>query len=133
MRVKAAPEAVWAVLTAVENYPRWRSDVAAVADLRAEPGLTWRETDSLGRATLHAEGQSRVSEKWIDRTLGADGKGSGQRVFLIVADEEGGSRVALTETREIANPLLRFKARFVDGYGVDAEKLMGDLRKRLAE
>jgi hypothetical protein len=58
---------------------------------------------------------------------------SGERVFLIVPDAEGASRVAVTETVELTDPLARFRARFVTGYAAPLKKLLEDLRKRLAE
>ena len=48
--VEAAPEGVWAVLAAVENYPTWRSDVATSEILRPRPSLVWRQSDPKGRS-----------------------------------------------------------------------------------
>ena len=133
VHVRAAPDAVWALLTAVENYPSWRSDVAASEILGAKPVLVWRETDPRGRAMTHAEGPGRPGEKWVDLLSGGDLKVSGERVFLMVEDSSGGCTIALTETLEIKDPLARFKARFVAGYAKDLKRLLAELAGRLGD
>ena len=133
LRLKASPEAVWAVLAAVENYPRWRSDVATSEMMAGASGFSWRESDARGLATEHAQGPGKTAEKWVDRLVKGDFAMRGERVFLIVADEGGGTRVALTEKVLIPNPLARFRARFLAGYAENLNQLLADLRKRLAE
>jgi Polyketide cyclase / dehydrase and lipid transport len=133
LKLKASPEAVWAVLTAVENYPDWRSDVAISEVISSAPELSWKESDSKGRVMVHAAGPGRNAEKWIDKLVRGDRQQGGERVFLIVADAEGGSRVAVTEDVELRDPLARFRARFMTGYAENLKKLLEDLRKRLAE
>ncbi len=133
VRLKASPEAVWAVLSAVENYPRWRSDVAAAEVIGSGPVLTWKEADARGRVMVHALGPGDMPEKWVDKLIKGDLPQGGERVFLIVADEDGGSRVALTEIAELRDPWARFRVRFVSGYAENLVKLLDDLRKRLAE
>ena len=39
--MRASPEAVWAVLTAVENYHDWRSDRADAEVIDSAPALAW--------------------------------------------------------------------------------------------
>jgi hypothetical protein len=174
LRVEAAPEAVLAVLAAVEGYPRWRSDVAEVeapvrgptADggegvrsgpdmgLPAEYGAArrWRETDGAGRVTEHEAGEVSGSGnasarkgpgsayprmggsgKWVERSTTADGRVRVERTFLIVAEGETGTRVALMEKTDLADPFARFRARFVSGYAEDLNALLNGLRKRLGE
>ncbi len=121
------------MLPAIGNYPRWRSDIAATELIREVPRLQWKETDARGRAGTHREGEGRPVEKWIDSLTGGDARVSGEKVWLLVADEDGGTRIALTEKTEIRNPLARFRARFVAGYAGDLRQLLDDLRKRLGE
>lgn len=131
IHVLAAPEAVWSVLTAVEAYPRWRSDVAVSHILESNPVLAWRQSDSKGRKSLHAEGPGREAEKWVDRLTGGDAGMKGTRTFLIVADAGGGSTIGLTEVVEIPDPLARFRRRFMAGYAKDLKILLDELKRRL--
>lgn len=133
IRLKATPEAVWAVLSAVENYPGWRSDVATSELIGGKPGISWRETDARGLMMVHAAGHCRPVTKWIDCLVKGDSPRTGERIFLIVPEEEGGSRVALSESVDIPDPLARFRARFFTGYAQDLKTLLEDLRKRLGE
>jgi hypothetical protein len=154
LRVEAAPEAVLAVLSSVEGYPRWRKDVAEVETLDGGASATrrWRETGPDGRVTDHEAGTpsgssggplpaGRVSalprlggsEKWVERSVTDDGRVRVERTFLIVAEGETGTRVALTGKTDLEDPLARFRARFVSGYAEDLNALLEDLRKRLGE
>jgi Polyketide cyclase / dehydrase and lipid transport len=131
VHVRADPDAVWAVLAAVEDYPSWRSDVSAAEILSAKSGLIWHQTDARGKVMMHTEGANRPGEKWTDRLTGGDPGIKGERVFLLVGDSSGGCTIALTETLELKDPLARFKARFVTGYAKDLKKLLSELAKRL--
>jgi hypothetical protein len=158
LRVDADPEAILAVLAPVEGYPRWRSDVAKVevpGPASAVDGIDagrWRETDADGRSTEHeaamapgpggnasrgGRGSIRPrkggAEKWVERSVTGDGRVRIERTFLIVAEENGGTLVALTEKTDLRNPFARFRARFVTGYAENANALLNDLRRRLGE
>ncbi|MDQ3003132.1 MAG: SRPBCC family protein [Fibrobacterota bacterium] len=132
IRIKATPEAVWAVLSAVENYPRWRSDVAVSERTNRGPDQVWTETDARGRLTSHVQGAGRPAEKWIDRIVGGKPERRVERVFFIVPNAQGGSQVVIKETIEINDPLGRFRARFIAGYAKDLRILLGELKSRLA-
>jgi hypothetical protein len=142
--VDAPPEAVWQVLSAVDGYPQWRSEVAMVERIGAAADLAWREMDAQGGATRHRAEEGRAPGKFVDRFVAAGAAGNrgvaggvaatnGERVILIVADEKGKTRVAITEKGEIRGPLARFRARFATGYDAGVRKLAQDLRKRLGE
>lgn len=133
IHVQATPEAVWAVINAVEKYPRWRSDVAVSEIMDRKPVLTWRQSDSKGRTSRHCEGPGRQAEKWVEKITGGKPGMKGTRTFLIVADAMGGSTIALTEVVEISNPLARFRLRFMTGYARNVKSLLEDLRRRLGE
>jgi hypothetical protein len=133
VQVRAAPDAVWAVLAAVDNYPGWRSDVATSEVVRSKPDLVWRQTDPRGRVMVHTQGIGRPGEKWVDQLSGGDFQIGGERVFLMVVDSSGGCTIALTETVKIKEPLARFKARFVAGYAKELKQLLEELRKRLGD
>ncbi|MDB5103272.1 MAG: Polyketide cyclase/dehydrase [Fibrobacteres bacterium] len=130
--VQATPEAIWAVLTSVENYPRWRSDIAITEVIRSKPVQQWRQSDARGREAMHCEGAGRPVEKWVDSLIG-DGRLGGKRIWLLVPEPTGGTRIALTEIADIRDPLARFQARFVNGYAKDLRQVLQDLRKRLGE
>ena len=133
IHVQATPEAVWAVLTAVEEYPRWRSDVAASEIMDSNPALAWRQSDSKGRNSHHREGSGREAEKWVETLTGGDSGIKGTRTFLIVADDVGGSTIALTEVVETPDLLARFRLRFMTGYARNLKSLLDELKRRLGE
>lgn len=138
--VQAPPEAVWAVLEDAAAYPRWRGDVERVE----VAGGGWREIHRGGGATRHEAVPERPPEKFRDRfaSEGPPGKrgveggapaSRGERVFLMVVDAGGRTRISITEKGEIDGPWDRFRARFVDGYHAAPRRLAEDLRDRLGE
>jgi hypothetical protein len=149
IRVEATPEAVRLVLASIENYPRWRTDVAAVEITGRKPSPTWLEYDAKGRATAYAQTEDGLADepvrerpdespgaspiKWAERITGGTLPMRARRTFLMVPIEDGGTRIAVTEEGEIANPLERFRYRFQIGHTAALEKYLADLRKRLAE
>jgi hypothetical protein len=69
----------------------------------------------------------------VERSVTGGGRVRIERTFLIVAEENGGTLVALTEKTDLRNPFARFRARFVTGYAENANALLNDLRRRLGE
>lgn len=132
-KVEATPEAICAVLEAVENYPGWRSDIANVEVAQRKPYLKWMEYDNRGRVSTYTDEGSVTPGKWISRIMAGTLPMRASRTFLIVATEDGGTEIAVKEEGDIKNPLERFQYRFQTGYSVALERYLEDLRKRLGE
>jgi len=109
--LKAAPEAIWRVITDFAKVPAWHAGVEKVERLPDSNGHeVWRETFAGGYLmrleTLEVIAPRRLVRAITDET----GPFSGRWEFDIAAAETG-SRVTLTEYGEIANPFFRFMAR----------------------
>ena len=113
--IPATPEAVWAALTDVAAYPRWRGDVTSVEMLPADSGhVAWREQGKNGAISYvieQAEAPKRLVTRITDKSLPFGGAWE-----YVVAPEGTGSRVRITEHGEVYNPVFRFVSRFIMGH-----------------
>jgi len=112
---KAAPEAVWSLITGVEAFPSWRSDVRTVERLPDREGRpVWIEAGGNGRLTLAVE-RSDPPRLLVTRIADPDLPFGGTWTYEI-APAPGGATLTITEDGVIYNPLFRVMARFVFGY-----------------
>lgn len=109
------PEAVWALITNVDAFPSWRSDVKTVQRLPDRNGRTaWVEEGSNGRITLAVE-RSEAPHVLVLRIADPDLPFGGTWTYEI-SRTANGSTLTITEDGEIYNPMFRVMARFVFGY-----------------
>jgi uncharacterized protein YndB with AHSA1/START domain len=109
--VPLSPDRVWAKLTDVAAFPRWRPGVIRVETV--SPG-TWRETTKQGTmtyATVAADPPTRLVTRIADRGLPFGGEWE-----YHIAPTPTGSHVTITERGEVYNPIFRFVARYLIGY-----------------
>jgi uncharacterized protein YndB with AHSA1/START domain len=112
---QASPETVWTLITNVEGFPSWRSDVTTVQRLPDRDGRpVWIEEGSNGRITLAVE-RSEAPRLLVTRIADPDLAFGGTWTYEI-SPAAGGSTLTITEHGVIYNPFFRVMARFVFGY-----------------
>ena len=112
---KAPPETVWELITNVEAFPSWRSDVKTVQRLPDRDGRpVWVEEGSNGRITLAVE-RSEAPRLLVLRIADPDLPFGGTWTYEI-SPAATGTTLTITEDGAIYNPLFRVMARFVFGY-----------------
>jgi uncharacterized protein YndB with AHSA1/START domain len=125
----AAPERVFAVLTDVEGFPKWRSTLEGVEVAARTPHLQWRERGSDGIIAFEmqeSEPPRRLVTRITDKTLPFGGTWT-----FTLQPEAGGTKLTITENGEVYNPLFRVMSRFVFGHTATIERYLEDLRKHL--
>lgn len=126
--VNASIDSVWNALVDVEDYPRWRPEVRAVAVLSKEGALRWREQTSDGDITferVEEQQPRRLGARIADETLPFGGTWT----YELAPDAERTS-VTITERGYVTNPLFRFMARFVFGHHRTQESFLRALGRR---
>jgi len=112
---RASPETLWALITEVDAFPSWRSDVKTVQRLPDRDGRpVWVEEGSSGRITLAVE-RSDAPRLLVLRIADPDLPFGGTWTYEI-RPSTNGSTLTITEDGEIYNPLFRVMSRFVFGY-----------------
>ena len=132
-RLPAPPERVWATITAVEDFPRWRADVAAVERLDAAGGVKrWREYEPShgARGITYEVVEAAEPRRLVTRIADTDLPFGGRWEYDL-SPEDGGSRLTITERGEVYNPLFRFMSRFVFGHMATMEKYLAALERQL--
>ena len=111
----AAPDTLWATLTDVSAFPRWRNDLVRVELLPDENGQRgWREhgrNDVITYRVVASDPPRRLVTRIADETLPFGGTW-----MYELAPAGGGTRLTITERGEVYNPIFRFVSRFVLGY-----------------
>ena len=126
----AAPDRVFAVISDVQRYPDWRSNVSRVEVLNSVP-LRRREYDGSDAITFETV-ESSPPGGWQVRIADPDLPFGGTWTYTI-RSEAGGARLEITENGEVYNPLFRFISRFVIGHTATIEIWLDDLRRHLAK
>ena len=125
-----SPEEIWSVITRFDETPTWRSDVQSV---RIESGAPVRFVELGGQGPLPLE----VTEHDAPRRLvlmasDLDLPFSGSWTFEL-AKVDGGTRLSITESASIGNPIVRFVSHtFLDPADM-AETYLVDLGRHLGE
>jgi len=124
--IAAPPDHVFALLTDVSAYPRWRPDVSRVEVLSRAP-VRWRERGSTGDITFEIQenmAPARLVTRIADPTLPFGGTWTFQ-----LTPTSGGTRVTITEHGEVYNPVFRFVSRFVFGHTATIEQFLTALKR----
>ena len=113
--ITAPPQAVFAAITDVQGFPKWRGDVTSVEVL--EPGTPpgrWRETGKFGPMTY--ERVAVDAPRRFETRIADTGIAFGGGWTFVVEPDGDASRVTITERGTIYNPAFRFMSKFIFGY-----------------
>jgi uncharacterized protein YndB with AHSA1/START domain len=124
----APPERIFAVLTDVEAFPKWRSDVKEVEILARAP-LQWREkggNDTIAFEAAEVDPPTRLVTRITDKSLPFGGSWT-----FALQPASGGTRLTITENGEVYNPLFRVMSRFVFGHTATIDRYLENLRRYL--
>lgn len=131
-RFAVPPDSVFAALTDVEAYPKWRKDVKSVSRLPDRAGHTvWRETAGSGVLDYEATVAIRPN-RVVNSIITKDAGFSGRWIFQILPDSTG-STLTITEEGTVQQPLFRFMQRYVFGMTASMETFMRALGGRFGE
>jgi hypothetical protein len=129
---RAAPGALFAAVSNVSEYPKWRPSVKEVEVLPAEGGeQRFREIGGNGRilfAIESVEPNTRMTTRIADPSLPFGGRWTYE--LSPVGD---GTRLRITEDGEVRNPIFRFVSRFVLGHHATIDQYLSDLGRKLGQ
>jgi uncharacterized protein YndB with AHSA1/START domain len=122
----AAPDRVFAAITDVEAFPKWRSDVEGVEITAHTPHLQWRERGSDGTIAFEVQESNpprHLVTRIADRTLPFGG------TWTFTLEPSGsGTNLTITENGEVYNPLFRVMSRFVFGHTATIDRYLEGLQ-----
>jgi uncharacterized protein YndB with AHSA1/START domain len=128
--VAGPPEQVWRLVTEVDAFPTWRSDVKTVTRLPDRDGhIVWVEEGSNGRMTMAVE-RSEAPRQLVTRIADPDLPFGGTWTYVI-APAPNGTTLTITEDGEVYNPIFRFMSRFVFGHEATMAAYLSAAEKKL--
>lgn len=127
-----SPQNVYSVIRDFASAPNWRPDVTRI-DVEIQPNgrVHFREEGKNG--TVNYELAEDVpAQRMVTRILDTDLGYSGKWTYVL-ASENGGTRLTITEDGDVSNVIFRFMSRYVFGHTATLDSYLSSLAKRLDE
>ena len=122
---------VYAVIRDFKSAPTWRSSVKSIEVIET-PGQKLRFLEHGSDDVTYELTEDVPNERLVTRILNTDLGYSGQWTYEL-ADENGGTRVKITEDGDVSNVLFRFMSRYVFGHTSTIDSYLSALAKKFGE
>jgi hypothetical protein len=131
-RVRLPPDALYTLLSDVDRYRTWRSDVKRLERLPDREGRpSWIEETSSGKIPMYFERMERPS-LLVSRIADATLPFGGTWTYRITRADDG-SDLSITEDGEVYNPIFRFMSRYVFGQTATIDAFLKHLQARATQ
>ena len=128
---RATPSALFALITDVKSFPRWRSDVRSVEELPDEGGRRrWRESAGRGSPITYEVERMVPDQLLVGRIADKNLPFGGSWTYELAAAAAGQTTLTITEDGDVYNPIFRFVSRFVMGHTATISRYLDDVQKR---
>ncbi len=130
---RATPDKVWALITGVEDFPRWRKDLKSVdvheRDADGAP-VAWTEHSSFGPLPLRNV-EFEAPLRLVGRIDTDKLPFGGTWTYTIENLGDGQVRLSITEDGEVTNVVFRFLSRYAFGHDKTMKAYHGFLAAEL--
>jgi uncharacterized protein YndB with AHSA1/START domain len=148
VRVRQAPEQVFAIISDVEKMPAWRADVKRVEILPSDANgrMMFREhgSDAVTYRVETSEPPRRRVVRIADASLPYGGTWTYEVTPAAASPAQDGgigvradgaplTQITITERGEVYNPIFRFMSRFVFSHHATIDAYLTALGKRVGE
>jgi len=126
----ATPEAMFALISDVQSYSSWRTDLTKVEVLTDDRGrLRWRETTKGNGPITYVMEEAVPNHKLVARIADTNLPFGGAWTYELTPGANGVG-LSITEDGDVYNPIFRFVSRFVMGHTATIERYLDDVEKR---
>lgn len=122
---------VYAVIRDFKSASAWRNDVKSI-EVTETPGQKLRFLEHGSDDVNYELAEDVPNQRMVTRILNTDLGYSGQWTYELT-DENGGTRVKITEDGEVSNVLFRFMSRYVFGHTSTIDTYLTALAKKFGE
>src|SRR5687767_6639596 len=122
---------VYAVIRDFKSAPTWRSQVKSTEVIET-PGQKLRFIEHGSDDVTYEVTEDVPNQRMVTRILNTDLGYSGQWTYELT-DENGGTRVKITEDGDVSNVFFRFMSRYVFGHTSTMDTYLTELGKKLGE
>lgn len=122
---------VYAVIRDFKSAPAWRSSVKSIEVIET-PGQKLRFLEHGSDDVTYEVTEDVPNQRMVTRILNTDLGYSGKWTYELT-DENGGTRVKITEDGEVSNVLFRFMSRYIFGHTSTMDAYLTALAKKFGE
>ena len=122
---------VYAVIRDFKSAPAWRTGVKSIEVIET-PGQKLRFIEHGSDDVTYEVTEDVPNQRVVTRILNTDLGYSGQWTYELT-DEDGGTRVRITEDGDVSNVLFRFMSRYVFGHTSTMDAYLTELAKKFGE
>ena len=122
---------VYAVIRDFKSAPAWRSGVKSI-DIIETPGQKLRFLEHGSDDVTYEVTEDVPNQRMVTRILNTDLGYSGQWTYELT-DENGATRVKITEDGDVSNVLFRFMSRYIFGHTSTIDTYLTALGKKFGE
>lgn len=124
-------QTVYAVIRDFKSASSWRSDVKSVEVIEV-PGQKLRFVEHASDDVNYELAEEVPNQRMVTRILNTDLGYSGKWTYELT-DENGGTRVKITEDGEVSNVIFRFMSRYVFGHTSTMDAYLTAMAKKFGE
>jgi uncharacterized membrane protein len=122
---------VYAVIRDFKSAAAWRSEVKSTEVIET-PGEKLRFIEHGSDDVTYEVTEDVPNQRMVTRILNTDLGYSGQWTYELT-DENGGTRVKITEDGDVSNVFFRFMSRYVFGHTSTMDSYLAALAKKFGE
>jgi uncharacterized membrane protein len=122
---------VYVVIRDFKSAPTWRSEVKSTEVIET-PGQKPRFLEHGSDDVTYEVTEDVPNQRMVTRILNTDLGYSGQWTYELT-EENGGTRVKVTEDGDVSNVLFRFMSRYVFGHTSTMDSYLTALAKKFGE
>jgi uncharacterized membrane protein len=122
---------VYAVIRDFKSAPTWRSELKSV-EIIETPGQKLRFLEHGSDDVTYELTEDVPNQRMVTRILNTDLGYSGQWTYELT-DDNGRTRVKITEDGDVSNVLFRFMSRYIFGHTSTMDSYLTALAKKFGE
>lgn len=131
---KTSPAALFALITDIGSFPRWRLELQGVDVLPDENGhARWRERTKSGPPITYVVERTIPDRFVVGRIADSNLPFGGSWTYELTPAGESETTLRITEDGEVYNPIFRFVSRFVMGHDATIKQYLSAVGTRFPE
>jgi len=129
--LRQTPQNVYAVIRDFKSAPAWRSDLKSIEVIETL-GQKLRFIEHGSDDVTYELAEDLPNQRLVTRIMNVDLPYSGRWTYEL-ADENGGTRLKITEDGEVSNVIFRFLSRYVFGHTSTMDAYLTALARKFGE
>jgi hypothetical protein len=130
--LKQNPQTIWDTITDIDNFPSWRKDVTKIERLPDQNGHRVHREHCGGMQITLEQMEAIPPQRMVGRICDKSLPFGGGWTYELHG-VEGGTRLTISETGIVRNPIFRFVSKFLMGHAATIDKYLKFLGEKFGE